>query len=113
MPKITVEKTGQGVTMGSQLIDLGRCPHCSISKPNMLRVWGTPLQTQRTDGGPPTWWAAYHCAACGGITVAKGKPAGEEFLGLQFFPAPKVGTRRYPRNGPQISSTSLRHLTCP
>lgn len=96
MPKVTVEKSGHGVMMGMQLIGLDRCPHCSIATPNMLRAWASPAQILRTDGGPPTWWAAYSCAACGGITAVKGAPAGEEFLSLRFFPAPKAAHEDIP-----------------
>lgn len=96
MPKITVEKSSHGVMMGMQLIGLDRCPHCSIAKPNLIRAWASPTQTPRTDGGPPAWWAAYSCAACGGITAARGMPVGQEFADLRLFPEPKAAHEDLP-----------------
>jgi hypothetical protein len=113
MPKIAFEKSVAGNMMGMQLIGLERCPHCSIAQPNMIRAWGSQGQTPRTDGGPPIWWGAYHCASCGGITTVGGTPAGNEFYNLSFFPSPKAAHEDIPETARKYLQQAYETLHAP
>jgi hypothetical protein len=97
MPKIKSENASSGPMMGTQLINLNRCPHCSIADPNLIRVWGSNGVMPRTDGGPQKWWGSYACLSCGGIVTAKGSHAGSEFADLEFFPAAKAAHEDLPQ----------------
>lgn len=51
---------------GSEL-HLDRCPHCSIAKPRLERVWRT--QSFDCDRGDPRIWTVYLCGSCGGAIL--------------------------------------------
>jgi hypothetical protein len=55
------------VVLGNQL-SIERCPHCSISLPNLSKVWES--RTSNYLGKKLRYWAAYLCANCGGIVTA-------------------------------------------
>lgn len=69
------------------LTELGRCPHCSIASPNMVRAWASQGPTQRTDDGSPSWWGGYRCQSCGGLVIVKAQqPTGNRFILSEIFP---------------------------
>ncbi len=51
-----------------QQLDLDRCPHCSVDRPNLSVLW----QTETTDftGGIRRFWRSYRCHRCGGLITA-------------------------------------------
>ncbi len=51
-----------------QSLDLSRCPHCNIAKPNMIRAGGTTTRNDRNEN--PRDWVKYECATCGGVVMA-------------------------------------------
>jgi Domain of unknown function (DUF4145) len=113
MPKIFVEQTGAGPTMGTQLAEIGRCPHYSIAKPNMIRAWGSQGATKRTDGGPPTWWGAYVCLSCGGLVALNGRPAGNEFVVADIFPLSKSAHEDLPERARKYLQQAYETLHAP
>ena len=113
MPTIKSELTGNGPTMGMQLIGLGRCPHCSIASPNLIRAWGSQGPTYRSDGGAPTWWAGYVCQSCGGLVAAKGKHAGQEFVSLEIFPPAKAAHDDLPPTARRFLQQAYETLQSP
>lgn len=52
-----------------QKLELERCPHCSIDKPNLDRQWG-PAPTKSYSGQNERFWSAYRCSTCGGVVLA-------------------------------------------
>ena len=49
-------------------LNLERCPHCNIAKPNLAKVWFTHTQTYNR--GNPRHWKVYCCSTCGGLVTA-------------------------------------------
>ena len=53
----------------SSKLNLDRCPHCSVAKPNLSMVWNGGEFGDHADGNRRNW-AAYKCENCGGVTLA-------------------------------------------
>jgi hypothetical protein len=51
-----------------QSLQLERCPHCQVDRPNLAIVWQS--LSQDSEGQNFRHWAAYKCARCGGIVTA-------------------------------------------
>jgi hypothetical protein len=56
------------MVMLSENLELSRCPHCSIDKPNLKKVFH--LETNNHLGISKRLWAIYVCSRCGGIVSA-------------------------------------------
>lgn len=69
--KATLSNTPHGPQMGTQLLGIGRCPHCSIASPSLNGVWRSQGPTTRTDGGPKQIWGTYLCASCGSAVTCR------------------------------------------
>lgn len=54
----------------NQQLEMDRCSHCSVSKPNL--VLRTKLETQSYDNYNKRIWGIYVCANCGGLITAGG-----------------------------------------
>lgn len=49
-------------------LELERCPHCSIDRPNLHQV--TALETHNHASTNRRFWGVYKCSRCGGLVVA-------------------------------------------
>jgi Domain of unknown function (DUF4145) len=99
--------------MGQHLSDMDRCPHCSIAAPNLIRAWASLGPTSRGDGGPQTWWGAYHCQSCGSITTVSGQPVGNDFANLKMFPAAKSAHEDIPPGARKFLQQAYETLHAP
>ena len=64
----TSDRIGTG-----QLTCLRRCPHCGISRPQIVKAHiADPIQP--LDGSAVSRWAVYRCTSCSGWITAKGQP---------------------------------------
>ncbi|TGK01802.1 DUF4145 domain-containing protein [Leptospira langatensis] len=52
-------------------LDLERCPHCNINKPNLQRI--NLYQTISSDHRIRRDWVNYQCSRCGGIVLGEGR----------------------------------------
>lgn len=52
-------------------LELNRCPHCNIDRPNLPLTWGT--HTNAHSGGAKRFWKVYKCISCGGLVTAASK----------------------------------------
>ncbi|TIR28287.1 MAG: DUF4145 domain-containing protein [Mesorhizobium sp.] len=59
-----MQHANQGMQPDPKLLDVGRCPHCSIASPNLEKVWSDVWYTAGQQG-----WAAYRCNSCGGVVT--------------------------------------------
>ncbi len=50
-------------------LELDRCPHCSVDKPNLNKMWGNAATTTHS-GTNKRFWATYQCSSCGSIVLA-------------------------------------------
>ena len=49
-------------------LDLARCPHCRIDRPNIAQL--TATKTNSFNGTNERFWKVYRCHRCGGLIVA-------------------------------------------
>ncbi len=51
-----------------QSLDLPRCPHCSVAKPNLQELTGLSTSDDRRQN--LRYWSIYKCMICGGVILA-------------------------------------------
>lgn len=68
-------------------LDLSRCPHCSVDRPNFQAI--TQVQTNDANGQRQRLWRLFFCARCGGVVVA-GAPGDNHEISELFPAAPTV-----------------------
>lgn len=66
----------------SQNLILPRCPHCSVSSPNLFKAH--QLESNNHNGSRKRFWVVYYCRACGGVVTAWSTAWGEEVQ--EYFP---------------------------
>lgn len=115
MANVKTLASGGGHQMGHQLMDIGRCPHCGVAAPSLLREWASVGPTERQDGKPGMYWAAFRCATCGSISSAaatlSGQPA--KFTVVQIFPAAKTAHADLPPMAKQFLQQAYETLHAP
>jgi hypothetical protein len=79
-------------TLGA-LLDLERCPHCRIHRPNLGQRW--VAQSANYKGVNANFWATYACASCGEVVLAK---AGAQNSGVSAI---------YPSSDVDMSSSAI------
>jgi hypothetical protein len=72
-----------------QSLELDRCPHCNVAKPNLNGLSGVETQNDRNQN--PRTWRTYSCRTCGGVVLAVApSPRGESPKEItQIWPAPQ------------------------
>ena len=66
------------------MLDLDRCPHCSVDRPN-LAFTGTQHETRDFGGGNKRFWRCYCCTRCGGIITAAARAMEQDTI--EIYPA--------------------------
>src|SRR6266446_1150599 len=89
------EVTHMSTTSNPRLLmqlELHRCPHCSIARPHLIRMWGhvTVDHSKRNR----RFWAAYQCDTCGGIVTAWGVEDAEEVV--EMYPSSRLVNESIP-----------------
>jgi hypothetical protein len=71
-----------------QSLDLDRCPHCRVDRPNLSSVYR--FTNNGSDGQNPREWGFYQCRRCGGVVTAW-TPAGTSSVvePIEYFPGEK------------------------
>jgi hypothetical protein len=93
-----------------QFLELDRCPHCSIAKPLLSRVWGA--QTQAHSGGGIYFWATHICSTCGGAVIARS--AHNQNVPISgVWPAPQTVAETVPVRAREYLTQSLTSLHAP
>jgi hypothetical protein len=64
-------------------LSLERCPHCSVSKPNLPHLWS--VTTENHSGRNTRNWKIYKCGNCGGLITAYA-PQGHDDIS-QIYPS--------------------------
>lgn len=83
--------SGYGTQPGSKLVGLSRCPHCSVSNPNMNWVW-----SDSSKENVKRVWAAYRCTSCDGVATTVGTLDGGGYSVLYMFPDAKAAHEDIP-----------------
>jgi len=69
-----------------QQLQMDRCSHCSVSKPNI--VLKTNFETQSYDKEHKRIWGIYVCSNCGGVITAGGYNWTQEVI--EIYPANRI-----------------------
>lgn len=72
-----------GLRMDPQL-GIDRCPHCSIARPHLAKVWATKTANHACRSHRD--WAVYACHTCGGL-VTCGGPADQGLFVVEMYPS--------------------------
>lgn len=110
MQIVTTDRVGQG-----QLNCLPRCPHCGLSRAQILLVH-YPQPSQALDGTTPlTRWAAYRCTSCSGWILAKGEPGSNYSnpLIIEIFPGFKQAHADLPDQARVYLDQAMQTLSAP
>jgi Domain of unknown function (DUF4145) len=99
---------GKTLPLGNQL-DLDRCPHCQIDRPNLHSVHH--LETTNADGAMKRIWRVYRCARCGGVTTAWGPAMNGPVV--EVFPEPKLVQAELPERAQTYLSQAFGSLHAP
>lgn len=89
-------------------LDLARCPHCSIDRPNLGELWDTV--TASVDGQPQKW-RAYVCARCGGVVLVRGDLHNGRVF--ETFPETRVVSDLIPARAREFLTQAMNSLHSP
>ena len=98
---------GQQPLLGTYL-DLARCPHCGIDRPNLQQTGGGVLAHQ---GGRQQFWSIYICQRCGGGVLAGGSAHGA--AAESIYPQPEVVSNEIPERARSLLVDALAALHAP
>ncbi|MBT1156313.1 DUF4145 domain-containing protein [Aminobacter anthyllidis] len=77
-------------TAGQSLINVRRCPHCSIADPLLSLVWHSDENgLQRTDGQNRKGWSVFACRTCGSLVTAQSYGQDWKGAAYEIFPDEK------------------------
>lgn len=100
-----------GAEAGSKLNGLGRCPHCSIAKPNMNRLYSDKI-TKRGMGH--SVWASYRCDSCKAVVTGKFEwNNGNSFDLVEMFPMAKTAHEDIPEPARTFLQQAFETLHAP
>ena len=101
--------------MGQELRGVGRCPHCSVASPHLVRTWHSEngVGTPRTDGGNSRAWCLYLCRSCGGAVTAEGYGTNASGATRQVFPKPREAHEDIPDTARRFLQQAYDTLNAP
>lgn len=72
MPKVHMVEIARGnLQLGQRLLEVSRCPYCSVASPSLVRVWASEGPCLNADGVKKHYWGAYKCESCASIMTAR------------------------------------------
>lgn len=92
-----------------QKLELGRCPHCAVARPNLNS--NAQFETRNHAGGNLRQWVVYVCSTCGGVVVASGRQLGSE--AREIFPLPESVDDALPTNARSYLTQAIQSLNAP
>jgi len=97
--------------LDSQL-DLDKCPHCSVDKPN-LKALGTQFDTYNFNNSIHRRWKNYGCARCGGVVLAGTDPTDRDFTITEMYPASKSLDEAIPKTAREYLTQAYNSIRAP
>jgi len=92
------------------LLDLDRCPHCSVDRPT-LAFTGAQHETTDFGGENKRFWRCYRCARCGGIITAAER-AMEQGI-IEIYPAGLDVDASVPERARTFLAQAINRLSSP
>ena len=105
---VSLQEKSLASTVSESLV-LDRCPHCSVSNPNLRRVHH--FQTHAHDGSRLRFWGVYVCGTCGGVVTAAA--AGNNAPTLEYHPQHESVDEDIPERPRAYLKQSLESLHAP
>jgi hypothetical protein len=93
----------------SPKLELERCPHCNVAKPNLTRHHF--IETRNHAGQNPRTWAFYACSTCGGVITASSTALNSGVL--QFFPGSESVDEAVPNTARAYLTQAMQSLHAP
>lgn len=91
-------------------LDISRCPHCSIDRPNLTSMTAL-LETRDHKAEGRRVWHVYNCARCGGVVVASAMQSGAEIL--EMHPTPPAIAEALPPLAKSYLEQAVNSLHAP
>jgi len=93
--------------LASQL-ELSRCPHCGVDKPNLAFAWQVESMAFNTER---RYWRVYICARCAGLVCAEAP--GWDHLTNRIIPAPQDVSEDLPPRARAYLDQAISSLSAP
>jgi DNA-directed RNA polymerase subunit RPC12/RpoP len=95
-------------------LDLARCPHCNVDRPNLVTVV-SQFTTTMHDGRVQRAWVSYKCTRCGGVVVAGGLfgRSGQSIEVTEIYPRPVQVDESLPAIAREYLSQAINSLRPP
>lgn len=91
------------------LLELSRCPHCNIDRPNLKA--GTHLSTTNFRGTYERQWQFYVCSRCGGVISAWSARGNSEIQ--KMYPEPVLVDEAIPSRAKEYLEQAITSLSAP
>ncbi len=92
-------------------LDLPRCPHCSVAKPRLDRVFGSQ-ESVSVSGANKRWWSAYRCITCGGQILCASSQ-GQDGIVTEMYPSAQIADQVIPNPARSYLQQSIDSLHAP
>lgn len=96
-----------------QSLELDRCPHCNVAKPNLPGLQGVETHNDRNQN--PRTWRTYQCKTCGGVVMAVApSPRGVAAQDIaQIWPAPQQVNEAVPARARAFLEQAIASVHAP
>ncbi|QDC06367.1 DUF4145 domain-containing protein [Pseudomonas sp. SWI7] len=93
-------------------LQLGRCPHCNVARPNLGRR--TAADTWASDQSNRRYWVVYGCETCGGciLTVSPWNPSGLRPI-TNIWPSSEKVDNSVPQRARQFLQQAISSIHAP
>lgn len=96
-----------------QSLELDRCPHCNVAKPNLAAIHAIDSYNDRNQN--PRAWRTYQCKTCGGVVLAVApSPRGAVQQEIaQVWPAPQQVNEAVPARARAFLEQAIASVHAP
>lgn len=95
-------------------IVLGRCPHCSVSRPTLTKVWDTDERLKPSIGGSTgRRWGTYSCSTCSDIVLIGSYRFGDSNSGEVMYPVRRSASEHLPDAAKTYLNQAMETLHAP
>ena len=92
-----------------ELFALERCPHCSVHKPYMYKLFAS--ETTDHANRNKRMWCVYRCGNCGGVVTASAQQMGLE--AVEIYPSPKSVEDAIPNRAKEYLRQAIDSIHAP
>lgn len=97
------------MTRLGQNLDLERCPHCGVDRPNLFNVH--QFETADYSNSNRRVWRIYRCSRCGGVVVAASKELEQDVL--EVYPSTVTVDEALPARAKDYLQQAMNSIHAP